>query len=67
MSLFVSLLFSSIGGVYLIYGKRTYSTAYLVCGAALLVLSYLVDNALAITLAGAAVTVAPYAINRGWI
>jgi hypothetical protein len=67
MSLFVSLLFSSIGGVYLIYGKRSYSTAYLVCGAVLLVLSYLIDNALALTVAGSIVTAVPHALNRGWL
>ncbi len=67
MSLFVSLLFSSIGGVYLIYGKRTYSTAYLVCGALLLAVSYLIDNALALTVVGVAVTVVPHALNRGWL
>ena len=67
MSLFLGLLFSSIGGVYLIYGKRTYSTAYLVCGAVLLAVSYLIDNALALTVVGVIVTAFPYAISRGWL
>ncbi|MEA2464654.1 MAG: hypothetical protein QOJ98_2401 [Acidobacteriota bacterium] len=67
MTFFVSLLFSSVGGVYLIYGKRTYSTSYLVCGALLLIVSYLIDNALGLTIVGVAVTAIPYCIKRGWV
>lgn len=66
MSLFVSLLFSSIGGVYLIVGKRMQASEYIVCGAILLIASYLINGALLLTIVGAAVTMVPYAMKRGW-
>jgi hypothetical protein len=67
LSLFVSLLFSSIGGVFLVVGKRTYSTVYVVCGALLFVVSYLIDNALALTAVGLLITAVPWAVRRGWV
>ncbi|HEX6641859.1 MAG TPA: hypothetical protein VF215_12150 [Thermoanaerobaculia bacterium] len=66
VSLFVSLLFSSIGGVYLIVGKRLQASEYIVCGAILLIASYLINGALLLTIVGAAVTMVPYAMKRGW-
>jgi len=67
MYLLAGLLFSSIGGVFLIVGKRTYSTPYLVCGAVLLIASYLIENALVLMLVGSVVCAIPYGISRGWI
>ena len=66
MTLLAGLVFSSIGGVFLFYGKRTYNTVYIVCGAILLLASYLIDNALALTVAGVIVTAVPYLYSRGF-
>jgi hypothetical protein len=66
VTLFFSLLFSSIGGVYLIVGKRLQASEYIVCGAVLLICSYLINSALLLTIVGAAVTLVPYAMKRGW-
>ena len=66
MSLFLGLLFSSIGVVFMIAGKRSYSAVWIVCGALLVAVSYLIDNALALTLVGIVLTALPFASKRGW-
>jgi hypothetical protein len=66
MYLFLGLLFSSVGGVFMIVGKRIYETPFLVCGALLIVVSYLVVNPILLFLVGSAVTAVPFAIRRGW-
>ena len=66
MHLFAGLLFSSIGAVFLIIGKRTYNTVYLGCGAVLVIASYLIDNALILTAVGILVCAVPYVLARGW-
>jgi hypothetical protein len=67
MTLFASLLFSSVGGVYLIIGKRLSETVYIICGAALLISCYVINNALLLTIVGIAISLIPLALKRGWL
>lgn len=67
MNLFASLLFSSVGGVYLIIGKRLSETVYILCGAALLICCYVINNALLLSLIGIAISLIPLALRRGWL
>jgi hypothetical protein len=67
MSLFLGLLFGSIGTIYLIYGKRQSSVIHIVVGAILIVYPYLISNALLVFIAGAILTAIPYAHLRGLI
>lgn len=66
-SLFLGLLFGSIGTVYLIYGKRLSSPIHLVVGAILIIYPYLFTNALLVFLAGVILTAIPWARQRGII
>jgi len=67
MSLFLGLLFGSIGVVYMIYGKRQSSVLHIVVGAILIVYPYLFSNPLLVFIAGAILTAIPYARLRGLI
>jgi hypothetical protein len=67
MSIFLGLLFGSIGTVYMIYGKRQSSVMHIVVGAILLVYPYLFSNAILILITGAILTAIPYARQRGLI
>jgi hypothetical protein len=67
MSIFLGLLFGSIGTVYMIYGKRQSSVMHIVVGAILLVYPYLFSNAILILITGAILTAIPYARHRGFI
>jgi hypothetical protein len=67
MSLFLGLLFGSIGTVYLIYGKRISSPIHLVVGAILIIYPYLFSNAILVFAVGAILTAIPWARHRGII
>jgi hypothetical protein len=67
MSIFLGLLFGSIGTVYMIWGKRQSSVTHIVVGAILLVYPYLFTNAILIFITGAILTAIPYARHRGLI
>lgn len=67
MTLFLGLLFGSIGTVYLIYGKRQSSPIHLVVGAILIIYPYLFTNAILVFVAGVILTAIPYARHRGII
>ena len=67
MSLFVSLLFGAIGGVYLAYARRVHEVDFLVCGIALMVYPYFFSNILLIVVIGVVVAMIPIARRRGWI
>jgi hypothetical protein len=67
MSLFLGLLFGSIGMVYMIYGKRQSSVMHIVVGAILIVYPYLFSNTLLVFIAGVILTAIPYARHRGVI
>ena len=67
MSLFLGLLFGSIGMVYMIYGKRQSSVIHIVVGAILIIYPYLFSNTLLVFIAGVILTAIPYARHRGVI
>jgi hypothetical protein len=67
MDLFLGLLFGSIGGVYVVYGKRRTSLPYLICGVLLMLHPYFFDSAWAIVLIGIGLVGVPIAIDRGLI
>jgi hypothetical protein len=67
MSLFLGLLFGSIGMVYMIYGKRQSSVIHIVVGAIMIIYPYLFSNALLVFIAGVILTAIPYARHRGLI
>jgi hypothetical protein len=67
MSLFLGLLFSTVGVLFLVIGKRTYSTLYIICGALLIVVSYVIDNVVALALLGVVISAVPFVVSRGWV
>ena len=67
MSLFLGLLFGSIGMIYMIYGKRQSSVIHIVVGAILIIYPYLFSNTLLVFIAGVILTAIPYARLRGVI
>ena len=64
--LFLGLIFGSIGGVYVFYGRREYSASYLVCGVLLMLYPYCVSSAVLIVVVGAILAVSPHALQREW-
>ena len=67
MTLFLELIFSTIGGVYAFYGRRNYSASHLVCGVLLMVCPYFVPGMLLITLVGVVLMAIPIALAKEWI
>lgn len=59
-----SLIFSSIGLGYFMYGKSQRSPAPLICGMALMIYPYFVSNMLVLAILGLALTAAPYFLTR---
>ena len=66
MSLFISLLFGAIGGVYLAYARRVHEADFLVCGVALIVYPYFFSSVLLIVIIGVVIAMIPIARRRGW-
>ena len=66
MTFFLSLVVSSVGVVFMIVGKRTYQTVYIVSGALLIVASYVIDNLFALGAVGLILCAIPFASSRGW-
>lgn len=58
-----SLLFSSIGLGYFIYGKKQQAVVPLVCGLALMIYPYFVSGTLLLVAIGAALMIVPYFIS----
>ncbi|HEX3580706.1 MAG TPA: hypothetical protein VH087_03020 [Thermoanaerobaculia bacterium] len=67
MTLFLGLLFSSIGGVYAFYGKKNYEASFLVCGFLLMIYPYFVPSALLIIVIGVALVMFPIARRNEWV
>ncbi len=59
-----SLFFSCVGLFYFKRGRSENDTNKMVCGVALLLYPYFVTNTLYITLIGAALTAAPWVLER---
>ncbi len=55
-----SLLFGAIGFVCFRYGRKQQRMAMVVCGIALIVFPYFIDNTFALAAIGIALCVAPY-------
>lgn len=66
MLLFLGLIFGSIGGVYVFYGRREYSASYLVCGVLLMLYPYFVSSAVLMIVVGVILAVIPHALQREW-
>jgi hypothetical protein len=58
-----SLLFSSIGLGYFIYGKRQKAVAPLFCGLGLMIYPYFVSNSLLLVAIGVALMALPYFVR----
>jgi hypothetical protein len=67
MSLFVSLLFGAVGGVYLAYARRVHEADFLICGVVLMVYPYFFSSVILIVIVGLIIAVIPIARRRGWI
>jgi len=67
MSLFVSLLFGAVGGVYLAYARRVHEADFLVCGVVLMVYPYFFSSVILIVIVGLIIAVIPIARRRGWV
>jgi hypothetical protein len=66
MTLFLGLLFGSVGGVYLALARRHHNVTYLVCGFVLIIYPYFFDKAIWIILIGILVGAIPIAQDRGY-
>lgn len=64
MGLFLDMFFGAIGSAYLIYGKKQYSTAFLICGFILLVYPYFISNMALCGTVGALVSAAPFVAQK---
>jgi hypothetical protein len=67
MSLFVSLLFGAVGGVYLAYARRVHEVDFLICGVVLMVYPYFFSSVILIVIVGLIIAVIPIARRRGWL
>ena len=65
MSLLFGLLFSAIGGIYMVYGKRQHDPTFLVTGFVLAVYPYFVSNTILMIIVGVLVTSIPVARHKG--
>jgi hypothetical protein len=59
-----SLIFSSIGLGYFMYGKSQRSPAPLICGMALMIYPYFVSSTIVLVILGVALTVMPCLVVR---
>jgi hypothetical protein len=67
VTLFLGLLFSSIGGLYLFLARREHSVEFLISGFVLVIYPYFLSNPLLIILIGLVVAAFPIARAKGWI
>ncbi len=64
MGLFLDLFFGAVGSGYLIYGKRQYSTVFLICGFILVIYPYFISNIGLCATLGLVVSAAPFVAQR---
>lgn len=62
-SLFLGVLFGSVGLGFFIYGRRQRSIVPLLCGLALMVVPYLIPNALLLFAVGFVLVAVPYFVR----
>jgi len=66
-SLVSSLIFSSIGFGYFLYGKRQQQFLFLIAGLALMIYPYIISGAWTITIVGLVLLAGPFvARSLGW-
>jgi hypothetical protein len=65
LTLFLGLLFGSIGTVYFIYGKRIHDPMFLIVGFALAIYPYFFENVVLVLLIGAVLAAIPIARHKG--
>lgn len=66
-SLVLSLIFSSIGLGYFLYGKRQQQFVFLLVGLALMIYPYIVSGTATITAVGLVLSAGPFVARRmGW-
>ncbi|ENX21865.1 hypothetical protein F892_01103 [Acinetobacter vivianii] len=58
--LFLSVIFSSIGLGYFLYGKKQKMTVPLVCGLVLMLFTYFIDSTAMISIIGIILSILPY-------
>ncbi|MGE8642939.1 amino acid transport protein [Acinetobacter vivianii] len=58
--LFLSVIFSSIGLGYFLYGKKQKMTVPLVCGLVLMLFTYFIDSTAMISVIGIILSILPY-------
>ena len=63
-SLVGGILFGSLGVGYFIYGKKQGKVAYLVCGAALAIYTFVVSSTALVVLFGLLLTAGPWLLGR---
>jgi hypothetical protein len=63
-SLIGGILFGSLGVGYFIYGKKQGKIAYLVCGAALAIYTFVVSSAALVVLIGLLLSAGPWLLGR---
>ncbi|WP_151810711.1 amino acid transport protein [Acinetobacter bereziniae] len=62
-TLFLGLIFSSIGLGYFIYGKKQKMTMPFICGIALMIFPYFIENNLLISVIGMILSLIPWFIR----
>ena len=62
-SLFLGLLFGSIGLGFFIYGRKQRAVIPLLCGVALMVVPYFISSTLLLFLVGAVLVAIPYLVR----
>ena len=65
MTLFLALLFGSVGGVYLALGRRNHDATWLVTGFLLIVYPYFISSAVMIVVVGVVLAAFPIAKDKG--
>jgi hypothetical protein len=66
-SLFLMLIFSSIGFGYFLYGKRQQEFVFLLTGLGLMIYPYIVSGTFAVTAVGLVLLAVPFATRQmGW-
>lgn len=62
--LFISMLVSTIGAGYFIYGKKQSEIAFMICGILLCVYTYFISGTEVVLLLGALLMYAPFGMAR---
>jgi hypothetical protein len=65
LTLFLGLLFGSIGAIYYLYGKRIHEPLFLIVGFALVIYPYFFENVVLVLVIGAALAAIPIAKHKG--